>query len=115
MITKTSAEAQNQFGQLLDLVQREPVAITRHGRPAAFIVSPVDMEELLEGRETRRKLVAAEFKASNERALKNMKPAAAKLTDKEVDRIVHEVRDQIAREALDKKANLDQKAKTRRK
>jgi antitoxin Phd len=127
MITKTSAEAQNQFGQLLDLVQREPVAITRHGRPAAFIVSPLDMQELLEGRETRRKLVAAEFKASNERALTSMKPAAARLTDKEVDRIVHEVRDQIAREALDQKddldqkanldqkADLDQKAKTRRK
>ena len=47
MITKTSAEAQNQFGQLLDTVQREPVAITRHGRPAAFIVSPRDMDELM--------------------------------------------------------------------
>jgi prevent-host-death family protein len=109
MITKTSAEAQNQFGRLLDLVQREPVAITRHGRPAAFIVSPLDMEELLEGRETRRKLVAAEFKALNERALKSTKPAAARLTDEEVNRIVHEVRDEMAREAL------DQKAKSRRK
>lgn len=115
MLTKTSAEAQNQFGRLLDLVQREPVAITRHGRPAAFMVSPRDMEELLEGRETRREQVAAEFKASNERALTNMKPAARKLTDKEVDRIVHEVRDEIAREALDQKANLDQKAKSHRK
>ena len=47
MITKTSAEAQNQFGQLLDTVQREPVAITRHGRPAAFIISPRDMEPIV--------------------------------------------------------------------
>ena len=46
MITKTSAEAQNQFGQLLDTVQREPVVITRHGRVAAVVVSPRDMEEL---------------------------------------------------------------------
>jgi prevent-host-death family protein len=104
MITKSSAEAQNQFGRLLDLVQREPVAITRHGRPAAFIVSPLDMEELLEGRETRREQVAAEFKASSERALKSVKPAVAKLTDEEVNRIVHDVRDEIAREALDQKA-----------
>jgi antitoxin Phd len=109
MLTKTSAEAQNQFGRLLDLVQREPVAITRHGRPAAFMVSPRDMEELLEGRETRREQVAAEFKASNERALKSMKPAARKLTDNEVDRIVHEVRDEIAREALDRKAKSQRK------
>jgi antitoxin Phd len=47
MITKTSAEAQNQFGQLLDLVQREPVIITRHGRPTAFMYSPRDIEELV--------------------------------------------------------------------
>jgi prevent-host-death family protein len=39
MITVTSVEAQNRFGQLLDTVQREPVVITRHGRTAAFIVS----------------------------------------------------------------------------
>jgi antitoxin (DNA-binding transcriptional repressor) of toxin-antitoxin stability system len=34
MITVTSVEAQNRFGQLLDTVQREPVTITRHGRTA---------------------------------------------------------------------------------
>ena len=39
MITVTSVDAQNRFGQLLDTVQREPVVITRHGRTAAFIVS----------------------------------------------------------------------------
>ncbi len=44
MITMPSAAAQNKFGQLLDTVQREAVAITRPGRPAAFVVSPTDME-----------------------------------------------------------------------
>ena len=39
MITITSVEAQNRFGQLLDTVQRETVIITRHGRPAAYIIS----------------------------------------------------------------------------
>jgi antitoxin Phd len=43
MVKMTSAEAQNQFGKLLDTAQREPVAITRHGRTAAFVVSPQDM------------------------------------------------------------------------
>ena len=51
MLTKTSAEAQNQFGLLLDTVQREPVAITRHGRPTAFVLSADDMEAFQAWRE----------------------------------------------------------------
>ncbi len=39
MRTVTSVEAQNHFGELLDNAQREPVSITRRGRPVAFIVS----------------------------------------------------------------------------
>ncbi len=58
MITVTSVEAQNRFGQLLDTVQREPVTITRHGRTAAFIVSPQDMDELTRSRSRRSKAVA---------------------------------------------------------
>jgi prevent-host-death family protein len=46
MISVTSVEAQNRFGQLLDTVQREPIVITRHGRTAAFMVSPQDMQDL---------------------------------------------------------------------
>ncbi|MBS0450421.1 MAG: type II toxin-antitoxin system Phd/YefM family antitoxin [Proteobacteria bacterium] len=50
MITVTSVEAQNKFGQLLDNAQREPIIITRHGRPAAYMISPQDMKELQEAR-----------------------------------------------------------------
>lgn len=50
MLTMTSVEAQNRFGQLLDAAQREPISITRHGRTAAFIVSPRDMAELTNAR-----------------------------------------------------------------
>lgn len=50
MITVTSVEAQNKFGQLLDKAQREPIIITRHGRPAAYMISPQDMRELQEAR-----------------------------------------------------------------
>ena len=46
MLTVSSMEAQNRFGQLLNTVQREPVTITRHGRTAAFIASPRDMADL---------------------------------------------------------------------
>lgn len=96
MITKTSAEAQNQFGQLLDTVQREPVAITRHGRPAAFVISPEDMEELAEIQRRRRAVKA--FYEWRAMALKSATPAAAELTDEDVVRMVHEAREEIARE-----------------
>ncbi len=58
MKTMTSVEAQNSFGKLLDTVQREPVAITRHGCPTAFIVSPLEMDELLDARRRRSQAVA---------------------------------------------------------
>lgn len=91
MITMTSADAQNRFGHLLDTAQREPVAITRHGRPAAYVVSPRDMEEILADRERRRKAVAA-YDAWRSEANKQLRPAAAELTDEEVNRLVHELR-----------------------
>ena len=92
MITKTSAEAQNQFGQLLDTVQREPVAITRHGRPAAYIVSPHDMDSILRDKERRAKAVG-EFRALSEQVRQYQSTQnVAELTDEEINRIVHEVR-----------------------
>lgn len=39
MITITAVEAQNRFGQLLDTAQREPITITRHGRPIAMLMA----------------------------------------------------------------------------
>lgn len=45
MITITSVEAQNRFGQLLDTAQREPVTITRRGRPVAMLMAIEDFEE----------------------------------------------------------------------
>ena len=39
MRTMTSVEAQNRFGELLDAAQREPVIITRRGRPVVYVVS----------------------------------------------------------------------------
>ena len=56
MLTNTSTEAQNNFGQLLDLAQREPVAITRHGRIVAYVISPAEMELILRERERREEI-----------------------------------------------------------
>jgi prevent-host-death family protein len=95
MVTVTSVEAQNRFGQLIDLAQRETVTVTRHGRPAAFIVSPRDMEELLDARRRRSRAVA-ELEAWTAQARKSQTPAqaaaSAGLTDEEVNRLVHESR-----------------------
>ena len=95
MITKTSAEAQNNFGQLLDTAQREPVAITRHGRPAAYVISAQEMEPILRERE-RRKKAAEEFKALSEKIqqYQDQSPDLPELTEDEINRIVHEVREE---------------------
>lgn len=91
MITKTSAEAQNQFGHLLDTVQREPVVITRHGRMAAILVSPQVMDELSNAR-ARRSKALADLEAWRKKARKSRTAEAAALTDEDVNRMVHELR-----------------------
>ena len=91
MISVTSVDAQNRFGQLLDMAQREPVAVTRHGRAAAFIVSPRDMDEILSVRSRRSKAVE-EFEAWSRRAAVLATPAADELTDEQINRFVHELR-----------------------
>ena len=95
MVTMTSVEAQNGFGKLLDTVQREAVAITRHGRPTAFVVSPRDMEELLDARQRRSSAVAdleAWLAEAEEHTTAEQTRAAADLTDEDVVRMVHEAR-----------------------
>ena len=52
MKTMSSAEAQNNFGVLLDTAQREPVTITRRGRPVALLMSPQEYDALTHGVET---------------------------------------------------------------
>ena len=91
MITVTSVEAQNRFGQLLDMARREPVTVTRHGRPAAFIVSPQDMEELLDVRARRSNAVQA-LEAWGAQAGAIATPAAEALSEDEINRLVHELR-----------------------
>ncbi len=46
MQTISATEAKQKFGALLDLSLREPVAIQRHDRNIAVLISPMDYEEL---------------------------------------------------------------------
>lgn len=39
MKTFTALEAKNRFGQVIDAAQREPVTVTRQGRPSIVILS----------------------------------------------------------------------------
>ena len=44
MLTMTSLAAQNQFGLLIDASQRQPVTVTRRGRPVAVVLSYEDYQ-----------------------------------------------------------------------
>lgn len=91
MRTVTSVEAQNRFGELLDNAQREPVTITRRGRPVAFVLSPEDMKDLLAIRQ-RREGIVNDFEAFFAAADKRVKPDALDLSDADVQQMVNELR-----------------------
>lgn len=42
----SATEFARNFGQYREIVQREPVAVTSHGRATGYFVSPVEYEEL---------------------------------------------------------------------
>jgi prevent-host-death family protein len=44
MLTMTSLAAQNQFGTLIDASQRQPIVVTRRGRPVAVVLSYEDYQ-----------------------------------------------------------------------
>jgi len=96
MLTVGAFEAKNTFGSLLDRAEAgEEILITRHGRPAVFVVSHADMEDLLDARQRRSEAVA-DLEAWRARAEASTSPAqkaaAAALTDEDVNRMVHELR-----------------------
>lgn len=91
MRTVTSVEAQNRFGELLDSAQREPITITRRGRPVAFVLSPEDMKDLLAIREKRERVVS-DFESFFAVANARIKPDAQRLSDADVRRMVNELR-----------------------
>jgi antitoxin Phd len=97
MRTMTSLEAQNHFGEMIDTSQREPVLITRRGRPVSVVISPQGdtkealfqfmkvMSELapLRGKEASGALTR--FFSGNDRDAD-----AQKLTEEDVSHMIHE-------------------------
>lgn len=78
MRTVSALDAKNRFGQLLDAAQREPVTVTKKGRPATVMLSIEDYERM-RGAARRRLLNSIE---------QTQKNSATK-------RLTHEVLDQL--------------------
>lgn len=93
MLTLTSVEAQSRFGELIDRSQREPVQVTRRGRPVAYVICDQDMQVLTDLR-TRREAASRWYEQyRNQLALQSeVAPAAAALTDADVAQLVNDVR-----------------------
>lgn len=87
MRTVSSVEAQNHFGELLDNAQREPISITRRGRPVAFIVSQQDMAELADARNKRSQAVK-DFEAYFAGVDARLSAEAQALTEADIKRMV---------------------------
>jgi antitoxin Phd len=91
MLTMTSVEAQNRFGQLLDTVQREVVAIHPAWPPCGlYRVAARDGGTAGCGRKRGKAL--ADLEAWSAQAAKRATAAAAALTDQDVTLLVHESR-----------------------
>ncbi len=89
MISMTWVESQIRFGELIDRSQREPVEVTRRGRPVAYVVSGHDMKELVDLRQ--RRTAAADWYARYRQQSESAAEANT-LTDQDINRLVHELR-----------------------
>ncbi len=46
MTVMSSKEAKNNFGKMMENVQREPIVITKHGRASAVLMSAEDYRQI---------------------------------------------------------------------
>ncbi len=93
MLTLTSVEAQSRFGELIDRSQREPVQVTRRGRPVAYVICDQDMQAL--NALSARRQAASQWYTQYREALAHehaVQPAAQALSEAQVTQLVHELR-----------------------
>ena len=93
MLTLTSVEAQSRFGELIDRAQREPVQVTRRGRPVAYVICDQDMQAL-NGLRERREAASRWYAQYLEKLTQEqgIGSEAALLGDAEVAKLVNELR-----------------------
>ena len=94
MLTLTSVEAQSRFGELIDRSQREPIQVTRRGRPVAYVLCDQDMPALndLSARRAAASNWFSQYSASLAQQQAPDPQALAVLTDADVNQLVHELR-----------------------
>ena len=94
MLTLTSVEAQSRFGELIDRSQREPIQVTRRGRPVAYVICDQDMQALndLGARRAAASNWFAQYRASLAQQQASDGQALDALTDADVNQLVHELR-----------------------
>ncbi len=88
MITVSTTRARSSFDEIVNLAQREPVAITNRGMAVAYVVSAQDLQSLADVRQ-RREQAAEWYAAYREHA---MTSCSSELTDEDVNRLVHDLR-----------------------
>ena len=108
MLTMTSLQAQNNFGALIDTAQREPVLITRRGRPVSVMISPLGspaqvlaqtMAALRAAQPGAREAAQAGLAKWFEERSKTLSVAEQEgLTEDDVYRMVDEARSEVAAE-----------------
>ena len=93
MLTLTSAQAQSRFGELIDRSQREPVQITRRGRPVAYVICDQDMQ-MLNDLHTRREAASRWYAQYREQLGQEhgVGSEVAGLSDADVTQLVNEFR-----------------------
>ena len=100
MITMTSLDAQNQFGALIDASQRQPVTVTRRGRPVAVVMSyedyiqhqqtvPLEAAKLISQNQALRG-EAAQHALQHQLASMSNQAAEEGLTDKQVMQMIND-------------------------
>lgn len=93
MLTLTSVEAQSRFGELIDRSQREPVQVTRRGRPVAYVICDQDMLALTDLQ--KRRDAASAWYAQYQRSVlqeQGQQSDAGALSDADVTQLVHALR-----------------------
>lgn len=110
MITMTSLEAQNNFGALLDTSQREPVLITRRGRPVSIVISSMGepAQALKQAMNALREVQSPSRLQAAKRLVewleeRKLTPSVAEsegLTEENISRMVDEEREAIAAERI---------------
>ena len=93
MLMLTSVVAQSRFGESIDRSQREPVQITRRGRPVAYVTCDQNMQALSDLR-TRREIASRWYAQYREQLAQEQGASleSAALSDADVTQLMNELR-----------------------